>query len=411
MHAFFQNMGGSSTDLNISYGSTAPTDTSKLWVNCAEPEKVLMDNSFGINSGEFHFDTTKPNFYSFYIHNGYVYYIRSQDPRTGVDLRKYNISTQVDTLIRGVTTSNPVPNSNNVSVVHGVYNNCIYFLFNHYATYSSGPRACLRLVSYNLSSESVTFLLDRSYNTFPEYSLFSDNLNSYIIGNKIYVTMQYFSSSSSSSDVNLYYIDLDGTNSYIPQYVNTGSYKNLWACNGNDLYITKYKYTRPNYYLSVARYNIITATLTNLVNDLSSVVAYGSRGLYVNNKIVSFRSDATSGSTTHRLYAHAFDLNSQTMTQIGVSQPTTGSFLGVPQLYNEQIYLRYSSSIFNYSIPLQNNYLAINFNTQNNRWQVLEDEDELSIKVNPVSVYRGNSSNQGIKQNAYLHINGSWQSI
>lgn len=63
-----------------------------------------------------------------------------------------------------------------------------------------------------------------------------------------------------------------------------------------------------------------------------------------------------------------------------------------------------------YNLSLTNNYLAVNFNTNKSLWRVLEENDDIEIKVNPVSVYRGNSENKGIKQQAYIY-NGGWQQL
>ena len=65
--------------LNVAYSLTPPTDTSKIWLKCAEPQAVEVQNYLGECAvsevayyGEIENPTTSSNFYSGRYGNGYI---------------------------------------------------------------------------------------------------------------------------------------------------------------------------------------------------------------------------------------------------------------------------------------------------------------------------------------------------
>ena len=88
-------LGGGGASLNIAYGDTAPEDTTKLWVNGAEPSKVIASNKMN-GSMTTTADTTNLAFGSWALTvlvNGVIYYTNVNYVKT---LKRYDLINKVE---------------------------------------------------------------------------------------------------------------------------------------------------------------------------------------------------------------------------------------------------------------------------------------------------------------------------
>lgn len=389
-YSFFlgQNGGGGDAELKIVYGTATPaqSDRDKLWVACNEPTKVLMNNNLGIQHGNFNLFLSSSTREGGAIHyyNGFIYYVNND-----YNVVKYNVSTGSSTFF--------IQTYNNKKIA-SIAPNSRYL---HIVTHSGNT---IRLDKYDLDSSSSQTSVDSYLITISSLTTIAFDFH-YIQNNKWYLL------ASDGNSPELYVCDFNTTEQHLLLRATSISYSySMCGDNSRYLYIVGLNSSNQN---RIWQFDTNSNTLVDKI--ATGEYIYSPQMVYYNNSIFLFFTLSAGGNNIIRQYTPSTNVLSTFYTHpsnlycygIGLdndgnayaSVSTTTSSSSNSQIYTIQLKLN-----------LSNNYLAINYNTDNNRWKAI-NADNLEVSVNPVSAYLGNSSNQGVKQTAKLWNGSDWVNI
>lgn len=405
--------------LNVAYSLTPPTDTSKIWLQCAEPQGVEVQNYLGecavsnvanwggIDNPVAEHSIFISRYYSTcYIGNNQIAivgynHIRIYDYITKSYIADYTIS---------VGTSS-------------YYSNVIYKDNVLYFGYGEGYGAGY-LYSYNLITQTLTNLSTICGNDFyPRYIFFNNE-------SEIDILYSYYNGTGYRKRYNL---DTKETET-IASSISTSSYGHFGAMNrekNGDITIKVNKYIYTFIYSSTHRlkYNLSSnkieefTSFKNFCTDLgisdfaySSVVYDGERYIYIigggpiNSKYDNIIKYDTLNDTFEILeqkllsgkYQHFSVLVDNRVYMFGGSTDSTNNTYGRP---NQIDY-------FDLSYPLPQNNAIITTNTVNTDNSLpLINTEKLKLNSNIASAYLGNANNLAEKVNAYYHNGNGWVGI
>lgn len=389
------NVASGGASLNIAYGDTAPEDTTKLWVNGAEPSKVIATNKMNGSETLSLVNTTLPISVSYfacasvgtdiYIFGGHSTYSTSD--------KIYKFDTERKTFeLLSTTLPNPICNMGCAAVGTNIYLFGGRQINNGSSTYY---KTILKFdtQTYNIETLSSTVTLNT-------------RMGCAAVGTDIYLIGGMLNDGNSSN------------NNYVQKFnTKTETLERLSAFNytyaidmgcvaiGTDIYLIGGKWggtasSAIRKYDTLTQGDVVTTGLS-LTNATSEVGCAS-----VGTNIYCFGGFASSTSSTYYGYntiqkidieKNTVELLSQTLSNAmaGVCCATVGS-----NIYALGGYSRTGTNNFNHyntiydfavSVPLTANQLLLNTTLNKNLFKIINAESaEIEIGVN--GVYRGNAN-------------------
>lgn len=386
--SFFLGQGGGSSDaeLNIHYGTIAPTDTTKLWVKCNEPSKVLMNNNIGIQNGLLsQIEAINPlslenSALGCNIYGNNIYFGRATLGLSNNGIYKKDLTT-------GVISR--VGNENLITVVNGLNGKYMYAI--RYTTNSSGVVLSSLLDRVDVSSDTITFIGNLSAPSTDSIAIYANNKVFYagVSRNSLYC----YNLTTNTDE--LFCVLPSGNNFYNIVY------------DGNKYIYARSIESSSPYANKLFRINIDSKEVIQIAN-LSITGSLGSPNLgYYNNSILFFFMQPSSTEA----YMYSYNVTTNTFSKIDETNYISYTTLNYTNAVIQNGYAYFAANAkYSLVIPLANNNLAINFNTNNNRWKAI-NINNLEVAINPVSVYLGNSQGEGVKQVAQLWNGSGWVNI
>lgn len=410
--------------LNVAYSLTPPTDTSKIWLKCAEPQAVEVQNYLGecavssvANWGTIDNPTSDTTYFldgyfnTCYIGNNQIAivgynHVRIYDLTNKNYIADYTLSMGVSTgTSRGYNYSNILFKDN---VLYFALLNCLY--------------------SFDLSTQTTTKLIDLGSGSNPyyiKYIFFSS-------GNAIDY-LYYYSGNGSSYHYRYNLITGDKTQiaSIANKYISNIQYGKAIKANNTVYNFYMYETTSTNYYTwkyntlsnSFTKFTSFYNFMTNLgwteyrysscvYDDERFIYLMGGHGTYngtskysdliikydtindtfelLDQKLISYKSRYFSILVDNRVY------------MFGGATDSANNTYGRP---NQIDY-------FDISYPLTQNNAIITTNTINTDNALpLINTEKLKINSNIVSAYLGNANNLAEKVNAYYWNGSKWVGI
>ena len=396
--------------LNLAYGLTPPTDTSKIWLQCPEPQGVEVQNYLGecavsnvANWGGI--DNPVSGFSSFYSDYFITCYIgNNQIAIVGYNhIRIYDLTTK--THIADYTIS--VGTSS-------IYSNVLFKDNVLYFGYSK------HLYSFELSTQTLTSLYSTSYNI--TYIFFSgDNTIDFLYADNSYVPHTNYH----------YRYNLTNNTATSVSNISSNYYGSFYYLNGVDTVRTNdyiYYFNYEDYTSSQKRrmkYNLNTNKVeefTSWVNFLTSLGAsYFSRvsAIYDGDRYIYI----IGGGNSSIGYNHIikYDTMNDTFEMLGISL-LGGKANHFSLLIDNRVYIFGGNSnngdtrpnqidYFDLQYPLTQNNAILTINNKTYKYLPLINTEKLKINSNIASAYLGNADNLAEKVNAYYYDGSKWVGI
>lgn len=402
-------LGGGGAKLNIDFGTTPPSDTSKLWVPLGSKPSAVECSPI-LNYGPNTIQKLSLNIPSAQVKEPCVasvgkkvYILGGADESFGGT--KSNAISVLDTETGLITTKSEtlliaVNNAFCASVGRKIY---IIGGYGVGSTYNA-------VQVYDTETGTVTRLSDISKD------ITTGIANSCaVIGNKIYIIgYKDPNNSNSSRKVNILVYDTD-----TQTLSDTGSTATLYGCGcaavGDEIYCFPGETTGGKTSSICWKYNTTTNTVTKL-----SVTITGARtsAQAVGNKIFIFN-----GYTSKYLNTiYEYDVGSGTLTQLGVTMATNAGYryttvcgLDIYVLGGMDGTLSYIKDIYKFSTNTElsenNLFLQSDFGFSD-LWTAINGEDA-QVKIHLVNAYLGDSNNIARLKDAYLYDSNSatWKSL
>lgn len=399
--------GGAS--LNVAYGTTPPADTSKIWLECEEPQAVDIANYLNsISQGE-----------SVYLNNSSLANPTYNNTAFVFDNGNIGVFTS-DNLLKIYDENGVFVNSislslgSNYYVESGCYkiDNTVYFAVS-YST-SSYKRAYLYKMSLDDFSISQLKLLSGNYsNPFICKYIFmreDDDDTLYLVGrgSSTYWVIKYAISQNTSVTV-----------------VGTSKGDNFWRCaqsqnscyyNGN-LYLFCGVSSEQYYY----KFNLESKEWTELSNVKTYLTDknYTYFGYYYchcivfDNYIYIFCGVCGSSGDTGSNKILRFNVVDETIEELTEKTVGTSNLIYASASKNNIAYLFTQSKIqkYTYKQTLEQNKAVITTDTLYNNNVQLIASDKLNLSVNFHNAYKGNANNLAEKVNAYYWNGTKWKGI
>ena len=378
----------SGASLNIAYGSTAPEDTSKLWVNGAEPSKVIASDRLGGNvetltsalssnkSRNMSCASVNSNIYIFGGNNG-----SSSSSYT-------NIIQKFDTTTETVTTLSATLNALKSNTCSASVGTDIYIFGGYRWSTSTNIYYYNTILKFDTLTETVTILSTTLPNGLMDASCASVGTDIYIFGGQ---------DSSSRYNTILKFDTLTETVTTLSVTLPNNLSSTTSASVGTDIYIFG-GYSGASSYNTILKFDTLTETVTILSTTLPNNL-YGASSASVGTDIYIFGGYR---SATYYNTILKFDTLTETITTLSVTLPNVlanatsasvgtdiyifGGYIGGASTYTKDIL----KCVFNF--PLPQNQLLINTTLNKNLFKIINgDTAEIEIGVN--GVYRGNANN------------------
>lgn len=392
--------------LNVAYSLTPPTDTSKIWLQCAEPQAVEVQNYLGecaVSNVANYGGISNPVDGHSYFFDGYynTYYIGdNQIAIVGYDhVRIYDLTTKV--YIADYTIS--IGTSSSYSNVL-FKDNILYFGYN------------ANLYSFDLSTQTLTTLCNVSY--LIKYIFFnSDNeidIFAYYQGSSRSLRYRYTINTATKTTISTFY----------DKYFN--NIKNNTIKVNNTVYnFRMYTTTSTNYY--TWKYNLISNSITtftsfyNFMTNLGWTEYYFSSVVYDNERyiyLIGGRGTYNGTTYTDSDLIIRYDTINDSFEVLG--QKLIGIKLEhLSVLVDNRVYIFGGSDnrpnqidYFDLQYPLQQNNAIITTNTINTDNALpLINTEKLKLNSNIASAYKGNADNLAEKVNAYYYNGYGWVGI
>jgi hypothetical protein len=400
--------GGAS--LNLAYGQTPPSDTSKIWLQCEEPQAVEVQNylgeasvgnvaNYGVISNPVDGNSY---FYSSYYSSCYIG--ENKIAIVGYDhIRIYDLTSKSYTADYTISVGTSAYYYSNVLFK----DNIIYFSYD------------TKLYSYDLSTQTLTNIIDISYRI--RYILFhTDNE----------IDLLCYHNSSSQSYRYRYNINT-ATKTTIK--VVSGSYfdycRNHTIKANNTVYnFYMYTTTSNNYY--TWKYNLSSDSFTKFTSFYDFMTELGwtayrySSVIYDGERYIYLTGGETNNSKSDLIIKYdtvndSFEVLDQKLISAKyyhysvLVDNRVYMFGGYTWTSNNVTYGRPNQiDYFDISYPLTENNAIITTNTINTDNALpLINTDKLKINSNIASAYKGNADNLAEKVNAYYHNGYGWIGI
>lgn len=414
--------------LNIDYGSTAPSDTSKLWVPLSKkPSKVgitsyLAGQVGGMAVEKPNLVTLSRNLSSVKIGNklwatsGGLYGGSLYADSKG-DLIIYNPETQQ--LEKNLELNNVAYNTSGLCLI----GNNVYCSKSYYSEYdsSSGRRysylyTTLCKVNQETGARIETNFNINEINRSAYSSAVTDGTKLYLIGGT--TADDYYVNKIWAVNVSDY-----SYNSYtIPSLYRASRF----IYYNNALYVV---YNNTDYSVNmttkIGKFDLTTFTFSVIYENSTDMIGNYAWGLTndESSAFMSYPKRVTSPSSSSVDYTNStllIDLSSKTITPkvVNNQKPTSSTYGTVTQAaIGSKIYMfGYGEPYYNnlYRIPyerlLPENELSILATIDSTGIDIMDDK-KLSIMIDPIIVYIGNSDNKAQKTNAYLYDGTQWKDI
>ena len=400
--------GGAS--LNLAYGTTPPSDKTKIWLQCAEPSGVEVQNYLGevsVSEVAYYGAISNPvsgfsSFYSAYFNTCYI-------GNNQIAIVGYNHIRIFDLTSKNYIADYTISVGTNEYYSNVIYkDNILYFAYD--------TKFCI----YNLSTQTLT-TLSPSVGIIKYMFFKSDNVITvlgYSNGSNKDIESEYNIVASTFSIIN------NSSSSYF-------SYVSLYDSNNiciNNIFYNFYYYVGQNWYF---KYSLISnafskiKSLENFAKEQGwvqyrrqSLVYDGERYVYLIGGCISINGV----SLTPLNDIVRYDVINDTFEKLGISL-LGGKVSHFSLLIDNRAYIFGGNSdngdtrpnaidYFDISYPLTQNNAIITTNTVNTDNALpLINTDKLKLNSNIASAYKGNADNLAEKVNAYYHNGSKWVGI
>lgn len=398
--------GGAS--LNIAYGLTPPTDTSKIWLQCAEPQSVEVQNYLGecaVSNVAYYGAISNPVSDIDYFSNGYYSpcyigenkiaivgcnHIRIYDLTSKTYIVDYTVSTSLGTYYTNVLFKN--------NVLYFAYEKVIY--------------------SYDLSTQTLTTLYTSDYRIY--YIFFSSDTEidclCYSSGNYHYrynISNGEYTLIAQPSKSYQIFSNLGG--SYGSSTIKVNNYVYSFSSSFVSGYYRCFKYNLEGY--TIEKFTSYTDFLSSIGYgqlEYSSAIYDGDRYIY----IIGGRLYKTS--STYE-YDNIIKYDTLNDTFELLDQKLLGNKnVHYGLLIDNRIYIfgggnsdtRINSlDYFDLQYPLTQNNAILTINNKTDKYLPLINTEKLKINSNIASAYKGNAENLAEKVNAYYWNGTKWVGI
>lgn len=408
--------GGAS--LNLAYGETPPTDTSKIWLQCAEPSGIEVQNYLGecaVSNVANYGVIDNPVSGSSSFSSGY--YSTCYIGNNQIAIVGYNHIRIFDIASKSYIADYTISVGTSAGYTNVLFkDNVLYFGYSNY------------LYSFDLTIQTLTNLYSFTYNIY--FIFFSSNTEIDCLGN--------YSS-------NNYHYRYNISNAEYSLIATLGKSYGLFYCLGglyscSTIKVNNYVYSFYLYngYSHYMKYNLSNNTIekfTSYINFLSSI-GYGnieySSVVYDNDRyiyIIGGRRYLTSSTYDYKSIIK-YDTVNDTFEML--EQKLIGgklAFLGL--LIDNRIYMfggsNDTSTSSNYGRPYQIDYFDLQYTLPQNNAIItianykddnslpLINTEKLKLNSNIASAYLGNADNLAEKVNAYYYeshkINDTYSSV
>lgn len=396
--------GGAS--LNLAYGDTPPTDTSKIWLKCAEPSGVEVQNYLGevsvgevANYGEIAYPVDgHSSFYSYYYSSCYIG--NNQIAIVGNNhIRIYDLTRKAYSV--DYTVSINTGDYYN-SIIYK--DNILYFAYNNI------------LFRFDLSTQTSINLSNISYHI--KYMFFnSDNeieIIAYYQGSSRSLRYRYNINTATTTTIATIYDAYFGKIKNHTIKLNNTIYNfYMYTTTSTNYYTWKYDLDENTFTTFTSFYNFMT-NLGWTTYQYSSVIYDNERYIYLIGGIGTYNGTIDTKSDLIIKYDtinDTFELLEQKL--IGAK------YKHFSVLVDNRVYIfggldtrPKQIDYFDLQYPLQQNNAIITTNTINTDNALpLINTEKLKINSNIASAYLGNANNLAEKVNAYHHNGYGWVGI
>lgn len=395
--------------LNVAYSLTPPTDTSKIWLQCAELSGVEVQNYLGecavsnvVNYGTISNPTTFSSFFGGYYSSCYIgnnqiaivgyNHIRIYDLTSKSYIADYTISVGTD--------------YNYTNVIYK--DNVLYFGRTNY------------LYSFDLTTQTLTRLGDIT-SKYIKYIFFNSDSEIYILccpssGSTYDYLYKYDIANVETTLIKRYstyylYQTVDKTYGY--SIVKTNNFIYCFNCYNSSGYYWKYN-------LSSENFEAFT-TLKDYVVSLGVNYFQGSNAVYDGERYIYVIGGGYSGISYNNIIK--YDTINDTF-EILEQKLLKGKYFYLVELINNRVYMfggkesgtdygrQNQIDYFDLSYPLTQNNAIITTNTINTDNNLpLINTEKLKLNSNIASAYKGNAENLAEKVNAYYWNGSKWVGI
>jgi len=404
--------GGGGVELNIHYSSTtAPSDTSKLWVKTdTEPEKVSVSKDLALGAETIStLDATLPTAISVMVSGVvgtkiYIFGGFASGSSSGYSNKIYRFDTTTETI---TTLSTTLPDALN-RTTSGVVGTKIY-IFGGLTTHSTNSD---KIYCFDTETETISILSTR-------LPTILHNMTSGVVGTKIYLFGGKADESSGSVNSNKIY-RFDTTTETITTLSTTLPdviYRMASGVVGTKIYIfggATDVSGGSNYSNKIYRFDTTTETITTLSTQLPKYML-DMVSCVVGTKIYLF-GGFVGNVALNTIYC--FDTVTETITTLSTTLPTV-IYRMASGVVGTKIYIfggqtdpdTYSSIIYRFTVSFalpENNLLLLDTGSTSFN---LVNSNALVIEAKPKQVYIGDSNDSGEYVESALYANGAWQPI
>lgn len=406
---------GGGVKLNIDYGATPPSDTTKLWVPLAtKPSNVECSPvlEYGSNSivsyGSIGTQTNKAPGYQNCLVGDWIYFLGpflydASNVYGSNAIRRYNVKTlELETV--QVVNTNPSPIYGYQQMCGCAANGIVCFFGGVY--FSGDSSQSSRIFCYDTNTKEYTEIISSSLSPTSNYSCCA-------VGDKIFLFGGYNDPASLYSK-SAYVFD---TVSKTLQPISTAPADGCSCCAvGGKIYTIGGRTTYNNVFAldtTTLTWEQKTTTAPNNYTGLTPSVAFG-------NKIYLFGNSVSSSTTSRRITVYDTETNTFTETGKSMNGGANGTCFGSDGL---NVYFiggigAYGSNSkqlqkFSFETALTSNHLFLQEDYgYDGLWTALKSKDT-DFKVKVINAYLGDSSNIAQLTNAYLYDSKDlkWKSL
>lgn len=406
---------GGGVKLNIDYGATPPSDTTKLWVPLAtKPSNVECSPvlEYGSNSivsyGSIGTQTNKAPGYQNCLVGDWIYFLGpflydASNVYGSNAIRRYNVKTlELETV--QVVNTNPSPIYGYQQMCGCAANGIVCFFGGVY--FSGDSSQSSRIFCYDTNTKEYTEIISSSLSPTSNYSCCA-------VGDKIFLFGGYNDPAALYSK-SAYVFD---TVSKTLQPISTAPADGCSCCAvGGKIYTIGGRTTYNNVFAldtTTLTWEQKTTTAPNNYTGLTPSVAFG-------NKIYLFGNSVSSSTTSRRITVYDTETNTFTETGKSMNGGANGTCFGSDGL---NVYFiggigAYGSNSkqlqkFSFETALTSNHLFLQEDYgYDGLWTALKSKDT-DFKVKVINAYLGDSSNIAQLTNAYLYDSKDlkWKSL
>lgn len=396
-------LGGGGAKLNIDFGTTPPSDTSKLWVPLAsKPKTVKVDfrSVVGSITQEHHpvTDAYMPEGVSLCDVGDYIYVFGGKiSAYQWVSTNVYRIDKATYTQ-ENITSQITLPASPGGMAPCVYYNNCIYIISGHPSYTTSSYMRGQLIMKVNLSSNTATVVFDNTSDTNEQWPW----VDAFLWGDKIVIAG-------------------GSPTAYEQSYGHPSKLVRIFDTTTNAM----------TYYTCPAdKVQAIYHTKDKVIFAVD-----GDAGLYefdLNTKQFTQKTSTTGGMYSGAVYRRY--LIGETPYQIGVNSPTllkeyhpddysetvaatlsTGpnTALGASSYTNYLTWFANAGVLYTkFNFELESGTLLVNTDYTADVWEAVKGKD-VSLFACPLAVYLGDASGTAQKQTAYLYdkTDNKWKTL